>query len=159
MTEFTRNRSRSDPYRNFKFRIKWEGRYVAGVSKVSPLTRAASPSSKSRGGTKWAAITLERGVTRDAEFERWANFVSDSGADAVPKDLRRNLVIEVHNEAGQLTLAYKVFRCWVSEFQSLPDLDASTNAVTIQHIKLENEGFERTHEVLEPAGRGRIHPA
>lgn len=172
MTEFTRNQSRFDPYKNFKFRIKWEGRYVAGVSKVSPLTsRAAarepsagdaSSSRRSPGRTKFAAITLERGVTRDVEFERWANkgrtLGSDPGTEVASQDFRRDLVIEVYDEAGRLTLAYKVFRCWVSEFQALPDLDANANAVTIQHIKLENEGIERDREVPEPDERSADRP-
>ena len=144
LTEFTRNPSRFDPYKNFKFRIRWEGRYVAGVDKASPLTRPATV-----GRRKFEAITLERGVTHDVEFERWA-----STARNVSKDSRRDVVIEVHDEAGRLTVAYKVFRCWVSEFQSLPDVDANANAVTIQHIKLEHEGIERDDEVPEP-GRTR----
>ena len=142
VTEFPGNSSRFDPYKNFRFRIKWEGRYVAGVSKASPLPRAAeavehppsdtSRSRKSRGRTKCGAITLERGLTRDVEFEQWANkgrnLGSDPGAEVAARDLRRDLLIEVYDEAGRLTLAYKLFRCWVSEFQSLPDLDANANA-------------------------------
>ncbi len=166
MAEFSVNPSRFDPYKNFKFRVKWDGRYVAGVSKVSALKRTTevvehreggdpSTSRKSPGRTKYEAITLERGVTHDVEFEQWANkvwnFGSGLGAEVSLKDFRKDLLIEVYNEAGQLALAYKVFRCWVSEYQSLPDLDANANAVAIQHIKLENEGIERDYEVLEPA--------
>jgi phage tail-like protein len=166
MAEFSVNPSRFDPYKNFKFRVKWDGRYVAGVSKVSALKRTTevvehreggdpSTSRKSPGRTKYEAITLERGVTHDVEFEQWANkvwnFGSGLGAEVSLKDFRKDLLIEVYNEAGQLALAYKVFRCWVSEYQSLPDLDANANAVAIQHIKLENEGIERDYEVPEPA--------
>ncbi len=166
MAEFSVNPSRFDPYKNFKFRVKWDGRYVAGVSKVSALKRTTevvehreggdpSTSRKSPGRTKYEAITLERGVTHDVEFEQWANkvwnFGSGLGAEVSLKDFRKDILIEVYNEAGQLALAYKVFRCWVSEYQSLPDLDANANAVAIQHIKLENEGIERDYEVPEPA--------
>ena len=166
MAEFSVNPSRFDPYKNFKFRVKWDGRYVAGVSKVSSLTKTTEviehrnggdPSTvrKSPGRTKYNAVTLERGVTHDTEFESWANkvwnFGSGLGAEVSLKDFRRNILIEMYNEAGQLALRYKVYRCWVSEFQALPDLDANANAVAIQHIKLENEGFERDYEVVEPA--------
>jgi phage tail-like protein len=166
MAEFSVNPTRFDPYKNFKFRVKWDGRYVAGVSKVSSLKRTTevvehrqggdpSTSRKSPGRTKYDAITLERGVTHDTEFEQWANkvwnFGSGLGAEVSLKDFRKNIIIEVYNEAGQLALAYRVFRCWVSEYQSLPDLDANANAVAIQHIKLENEGIERDYEVAEPA--------
>ena len=48
-------------------------------------------------------------------------------------------------------LGYNVFRAWVSEYQALPDLDANANAVAIQTIKLENEGWERDLDVVEPA--------
>ncbi|MGH9937590.1 MAG: phage tail protein, partial [Blastocatellia bacterium] len=51
---------------------------------------------------------------------------------------------------GQKVLAYKVYRCWVSDYQAMPDLDANANAVAIQTIKLENEGWERDADVPEP---------
>jgi phage tail-like protein len=166
MAEFSVNPTRFDPYKNFKFRVKWDGRYVAGVSKVSALKRTTevvehreggdpSTSRKSPGRSKFDAITLERGVTHDTEFEAWANkvwnFGAGLGAEVSLRDFRKDITIEVYNEAGQLALAYKVFRCWVSEYQALPDLDANANAVAIQHIKLENEGIERDLEVPEPA--------
>ena len=166
MAEFTVNAQRFDPYKNFKFRVKWDGRYVAGISKVGTLKRTTevvkhreggdpSSSRKSPGRTEYDAITLERGVTHDTEFEKWANKVWDFkaglGLEVSLKDFRKDMIIEVYNEAGQLAIAYKVYRCWVSEFQSLPDLDANANAVAIQHIKLENEGWERDLEVPEPS--------
>lgn len=166
MAQFSVNATRFDPYKNFKFRVKWEGRYVAGISKVSALKRSTDPvehreggdpstTRKSPGRTKYDAITLERGVTHDLEFEKWTNkvwnFGSGLGAEVSLKDFRKDLIIEVYNEAGQLALAYKVYRCWVSEYQALPDLDANANAVAIQHIKLENEGWERDYDVVEPS--------
>jgi len=107
------------------------------------------------GRTEYEAITLERGVTHDPEFERWANKVwaygSGLGAEVSLKDFRKDVMIDMYNEAGQLVITYKVYRAWVSEYQALPDLDANANAVAIQHIKLEHEGFERDYEVVEPA--------
>src|SRR5918996_938317 len=155
------NPQRFDPYKNFKFRVKWDGRYVAGISKVSALKRTTevvrhreggdpSSSRKSPGRTEYDAITLERGVTHDTEFEVWANKLWN---------FRKDIIIEVYNEAGQLALAYNVFRCWVSEYQSLPDLDANANAVAIQHIKLENEGIERDLAVTEPTEPSFTEPA
>jgi phage tail-like protein len=173
MAQFSVNPQRFDPYKGFKFRVKWDGRYVAGISKVSALKRSTelvehreggnpSTSNKSPGRTKYEAITLERGVTHDTEFEKWANkvwnFGSGLGAEVSLKDFRKDVMIEVYNEAGQLALAYKVYRCWVSEYQSLPDLDANANAVAIQHIKLENEGIERDYEVAEPAEPSFVEP-
>jgi len=166
MAQFSVNTHRFDPYKNFKFRVKWDGRYVAGVSKVGGLKRTTEvvkhreggdPSStrKAPGRTEYEAITLERGVTHDAEFEKWANkvwnFGSGLGREVSLKDFRKDLIVEVYNEAGQLALAYKVYRCWVSEFQAQADLDANANAVLIQSIKLENEGWERDYEVTEPS--------
>jgi phage tail-like protein len=174
MAQFTVNAQRFDPYKNFKFRVKWDGRYVAGVSKVGALKRSTemvehreggdpSTSRKSPGRTKYEAITLERGVTHDPEFERWANKVwnygSGLGAEVSLKDFRKDIIVEVYNEAGQKVQAYKVYRCWVSEFQALPDLDANANAVAIQNIKLENEGWERDYEVVEPAEPQFTEPA
>jgi len=165
VAQFNVNASRLDPYKNFKFRIKWDGRYVAGVSKVSALKRSTelvehreggnpSTSNKSPGRTKFEAITLERGVTHDTEFEKWANkvwnFGSGLGSEVSLKDFRKDLTIDVYNEAGQKVLGYNVFRAWVSEYQALPDLDANANAVAIQTIKLENEGWERDLDVVEP---------
>ena len=167
MAQFSVNAQRFDPYKGFKFRVKWDGRYVAGVCKVSPLKRSTdlvehreggdpSTTRKSPGRTKFEAVTLERGVTHDTEFEKWANkvwdFGSGLGAEVSLKNFRKDIIIEVYNEAGQLALAYKVFRCWVSEYQALPDLDANgAAAVAIQQIKLENEGWERDLDVTEPA--------
>lgn len=174
MAQFSVNAQRFDPYKNFKFRVKWDGRYVAGISKVSALKRSTEvvehreggdPSStrKSPGRTKFEAITLERGVTHDTEFEKWANkvwnFGSGLGAEVSLKDFRKDLIIEVYNEAGQLAIAYKVFRAWVSEFQALPDLDANANAVAIQTLKLENEGWERDLDVTEPSEPSFTEPA
>jgi phage tail-like protein len=166
MARFTVNAQRFDPYKNFKFRLKWDGRYVAGISKAGALKRSTQvvehreggdPSStrRSPGQTKYDPITLERGVTHDTEFEKWANkvwnFGAGLGAETSLKDFRKDLIIEVYNEAGQIVLAYKVFRCWVSEFQATADLDANANAVLIQHLKLENEGWERDTSVVEPS--------
>jgi len=174
MAQFSVNAQRFDPYKNFKFRVKWDGRYVAGISKVGALKRSTDPvehreggdpssSRKSPGRTKFEAITLERGVTHDTEFEKWANKVwnygSGLGAEVSLKDFRKDIIIEIYNEAGQLALAYKVYRCWVSEFQATADLDANANAVLIQSIKLENEGWERDYEVTEPSEPTFTEPA
>lgn len=166
MAQFSVNAQRFDPYKNFKFRVRWDGKVVAGISKVGALKRMTevvehreggdpSSSRKSPGRTKYEAIMMERGVTHDREFEQWANKVwnygSGLGAEVSLKNFRKDIIIEMYNEAGQLAIAYKVYRCWVSEFQALPDLDANANAVAIQSIKLENEGWERDVEVAEPA--------
>jgi phage tail-like protein len=174
MAQFSVNAERFDPYKNFKFRIKWDGQYVAGVSKISALRRTTemiehreggdpSTTRKSPGRTKYEAITLERGVTHDTEFEKWAskvwNFGSGLGAEVSLKDFRKNIIIDFYNEAGQLAISYKVFRCWVSEYQALPELDANANAVAIQTMKLENEGWERDFEVAEPSEPTFSEPA
>lgn len=165
MAPFTVNAQRFDPYKNYKFRVKWDGHYVAGISKVGALKRTTevvkhrdggdpSSSRKSPGRSEYEAITLERGVTHDLDFEQWANKVwhygTALGSESSLKDFRKDLILEVYNEAGQLAIAYKIYRCWVSEYQAMPDLDANANAVAIQHIKLENEGWERDAEVKEP---------
>jgi phage tail-like protein len=174
MAQFSVNAQRFDPYKNFKFRVRWDGRYVAGISKVSALKRSTevvehreggdpSTSRKSPGRSKFEAITLDRGVTHDTEFEQWANkvwnFGSGLGAEVSLKNFRKDLMIDIYNEAGQLVLSYKVFRAWVSEFQAIPDLDANANAVAIQHIKLENEGWERDYDVTEPSEPSYSEPA
>jgi len=169
MPQFTVNAGRVDPYKNFKFRVKWDGNYVAGVSKVSALKRTTevvkhrdggdpSTSHKSPGRNEFEPITLERGVTHDTDFEKWANKVWDyknaqaqSATQEVSlKDFRKDIILDVFNEAGQKVISYHIYRCWVSEFQSLPDLDANANAVAIQHLKLENEGWDRDTTVVEP---------
>jgi phage tail-like protein len=174
MAQFSVNAQRFDPYKNFKFRVKWDGRYVAGISKVGALKRTTEPvehreggdpsmSRKSPGRTKYEPIMLERGVTHDKEFEQWANKVwnygSGLGAEVSLKDFRKDIILEIYNEAGQLAIAYKIFRCWVSEFQALPELDANANAIAIQHIQLQNEGWERDYDVTEPTEPSFLEPA
>jgi phage tail-like protein len=166
MVQFSVNAARFDPYKNFKFRVKWDGKYVAGISKCSALKRTtevvehreggdASSSRKSPGRIKYEPLTLERGVTHDLEFEKWArkvwNYGTGLGKEVSLKDFRKEIILEVYNEAGQKVIAYKIYRCWVSEYQALPDLDANANAVAIQTLKLENEGWERDETVTEPS--------
>jgi phage tail-like protein len=166
MAQFSVNPQRFDPYKNFKFRVKWDGRYVAGISKVTGMKKTTevvkhreggdpSSSRKSPGRTEFEAISLDRGVTHDTEFEKWANkvwnFGAGLGAEVSLKDFRKDIIIDLYNEAGQLAISYKVYRCWVSEYVALPDLDANANAVAIQHLKLENEGWERDYDVTEPS--------
>ena len=166
MAQFTVNAHRFDPYKNFKFRLKWDGQYVAGLSKLSGglkrMTEVVkhreggdpSTTRKSPGRTEFEAITLERGVTHDTSFEAWANKIWNLGAglgsEVSLADFRKDIILDVMNEAGQKVLSYKIYRCWVSEYQALPDLDANANAIAIQHIKLENEGWERDLSVAEP---------
>src|SRR5688500_10507678 len=164
MAQFTVNAQRFDPYKNFKFRVKWDGEYVAGVSKVSALKRTTevvkhrsggdpSSSRKSPGRTEYEAVTLEQGVTYAPEFQQWAdkvwNFGSGLGSEVSLADFRKDITLEVYNEAGQLALAYHLFRCWVSEYSALPDLDANANAVAIRTLKLETEGWEQDTAVGE----------
>jgi phage tail-like protein len=166
MAQFSVNPQRFDPYKNFKFRVKWDGRYVAGISKVTGMKKTTevvkhreggdpSSSRKSPGRTEFEAISLDRGVTHDTEFEKWANkvwnFGAGLGAEVSLKDFRKDIIIDLYNEAGQLAISYKVYRCWISEYIALPDLDANANAVAIQHLKLENEGWERDYDVTEPS--------
>jgi phage tail-like protein len=156
MTKAKARLSRFDPYKNFRFRIKWDGRYVAGISKMTALKRSTevvefregSDPSRPRklpGRTDYEPITLERGLTHDDAFEQWANQVMQAGMNsaAPTSNFRKDIVVDLFDEKGKKVLSYKVFRCWVSEYQALPDLDAAAKTVLIQHIKLENEGWER----------------
>jgi len=163
MLPFAVNTHRFDPYKSFKFRVKWDGRVVAGVSKVSALKRTTevikhregnSPGTQNKmpGASAFESITLERGVTHDLEFERWASLIYDvRGAGAVSlKFFRKDVEIQLLNEAGQLAKSYQVRKCWVSEYQALPELDGNANAVAIEMMKLETEGWERDEEIREP---------
>lgn len=166
MAQFSVNAQRFDPYKNFKFRVKWDGRYVAGISKVGALKRTTevvehreggdpSTSRFSPGRSKFEPIMLERGVTHDTEFEKWANkvwnFGSGLGAEVSLADFRKDIIVEMMNEAGQVAIAYRIYRCWVSEFTAIPELDANANAIAIQSIQLQNEGWERDLDVTEPS--------
>jgi phage tail-like protein len=174
MAQFTVNTNRFDPYKNFKFRIKWDGRYVAGIDKVSPLVRQTeviqwreggdpSSSRKSPGRSEYAAIVMERGVTHDMEFEKWANKVwnygSGLGMEMSLSDFRKDIILELYNEAGQVVIAYMIYRCWISRFEALPELDANTPRVAIQKIIVENEGWERDYEIHEPKEPGFTEPS
>jgi phage tail-like protein len=149
-----------DPLENYKFRVMWDGRYVAGVSKVSALLRRTEVVQHREGGDAgtvhempgrraYEPITLERGVTSDTEFEQWANLVNTSAAPSVAK-FRKDIILDVFDEAGRKVLSYKIYRCWVSEYQALPELDADADAVAVEHIKLQNEGWERDTQVVWP---------
>jgi phage tail-like protein len=172
ITGFVVNSHRHDPYKNFKFRVGWDGRTVAGVSKVGALKRTTevvthrsggdpSHSAKSKGRTNFDAITLERGITHDTEFEKWANMVSSYAGDATINlvEYKRSMTLEVLNERGQVALRYFLYGAWVSEYQAVPDLDANANAVAIEHLKIELEGWERDPATTEPNERDPVPPA
>jgi phage tail-like protein len=165
MAEFIVNAQRLDPYKNFKFIILWDGHAVAACSKVSGLKRTtevvnhregSDPSiqRKSAGRTQFEPITIERGVTNDPDFDAWAYKVlavgSNPGAEVSLKDFRKDIVIQLLNEAGQVAIAYKIYRAWPSEYQIVGELDANANAVAIQTLKLECEGWERDSDTPEP---------
>jgi phage tail-like protein len=165
MAEFTVNPNRFDPYKNFKFRVKWDGKYVAGVSKVSGLKRTTetilhreggSPSldRRSPGITSFEPITMERGRTQDLEFEKWANLVwrlgASLGTEVGLADFRKDITIDLLNEAGQLVTAYNIFRCWPSEYVALGELSSETNDIAIESMTLQHEGWSRDTSVTEP---------
>ena len=162
MAQFTVNTHRFDPYKPFMFRVAWDGKYVAGLSKMSALRRTTDPvvhreggdpshERKSPGVTKYDAVTLERGRTHDPEFEAWANLIHSLDSPISLRSFRKDIVVDVFNEANQKVLSYQLFRCWVSEYTALPALDAATAAVAIESIKLELEGWQRDEAVVEPA--------
>lgn len=164
MAQFTVNTSRIDPYANFKFRVKWDGQVVAGVSKVSALKRTTEVVSHREGGdistqrhspgaSKFDPITLERGITFDPEFEKWANLVYSTEGDGAISlaSFRKDIRIELLNLQGTIVRAYNVFRCWVSEYTAQPELDANANAIAFEMLVLQNEGFEHDAAVVEVA--------
>jgi phage tail-like protein len=164
MPQFTVNTFRIDPYKNFKFRVKWDGQVVAGVSKVSALKRTTEVVSHREGGdistprhspgaSKFDPITLERGISFAAEFEAWANLVYSTEGDGAVSlaNFRKDILIEFLNLQGTVVRAYRVFRCWVSEYTALPELDANANAIAFETMVLQNEGHERDEAVVEVA--------
>ena len=164
MPQFSTNSHRLDPYKNFKFRVKWDNRYVAGLTKASALKRTteaieyrqAGDSSVVRklpGRSKFEPITLEGGVTHDTQFLEWAQLVNNPDGDGAMslKNYRKEVIIEVLNLQGTAALAFKLKRAWPSEFQALPEMDANANAVAIEMLKLEFEGFEKDDAIAEPA--------
>lgn len=162
-TQFVLNSYRFDPYRNFKFRVRWDGKVVAGVSKVSALKQSTEAVTHREGGDpsssrltpgafKFEPITIERGLTHDTEFEKWAKLVWNVEGDALISlaNFRKDIILELLNEQGVVAKAYKIYRCWVSEYQAMPELDANANAVAIEMMVIQNEGWERDIEVMEP---------
>jgi phage tail-like protein len=161
MTQFTVNPQRVDPYKNFKFRVSWDGRVVAGISEISALRRVTevvvhreggdpSLQHKSPGLTAYDPIVLRRGVTHDTAFEAWANLVSPLGNQMSLANFRKDITIDLLNEAGVPVLRYLVRRCWPSEYVAVGALDANHGTVAIETLVLENEGWERDISVVEP---------
>jgi phage tail-like protein len=165
MTKFSVNPDRRAPYKRFKFRVKWDGRYVPGVSRVSGLRRTTEPvfersgsdptaASPSPGPTSYEPVVLERGRTHDRAFEQWADRVYDLGAGAGAEvslgDYRKDVVVELYNEAGQLVMAFVVYGAWPGEYTALGELDATDGATATESLTLYHEGWERDPEVTEP---------
>jgi phage tail-like protein len=169
MARMNASTNRFDPYRTFRFRVKWDNQYVAGLTKMGALKRTTEmveyreagvniTSRKLPGKSSYQAVTLEAGVTYDTAFEDWANSVNDFASHSITSlgEFRKNITLDVYNEAGQKALSYNLYRCWVSEYQAFPDLDAGANAVAITTVKLEFEWFERDLAVSEQAGPTRL---
>ena len=169
MARLTLQTDRFDPYRNFRFKVKWDGQYVAGLTKMGALKRTTEmvefreagvniSSRKLPGKTSFQAVSLEAGLTYDTAFQDWANLVNDFASHSITSlgEFRKNITVEVFNEAGQKAIAYNLYRCWVSEYQALPDLDSGANAVAITSIKLEVESWERDLDVNEAVGPARL---
>lgn len=164
MPEFTVNQRRMDPYKNFKFRVVWDGSPVPGVLRVSPLLRTTEVIPARRGGepsverrspglTRYEPVLIERGLTHDRAFEDWANKVWNINAGAgqeASSEFRKDVIIELFNEAGQLVARFKLLRCWPSRYTALPELDAEGNAIALESLLLENEGWLRDTSVQEP---------
>lgn len=163
MPQFTANTHRIDPYKNFKFRVKWDNQYVAGLSKMSAIKRSTeaiewrvaadpSPVRKLPGRTKFEPVSLEAGLTHDQQLLAWADLVNNPQGDAAMslKDYRKEVTVEVLNLQATPVMALILHRAWVAEFQVLPELDANANAVAIQMIKFEYEGFSFDPVVTEP---------
>jgi phage tail-like protein len=159
--QFPVNPSRLDPYKDFRFRVKWDNKYVPGISRVSPLRRrtvavdersGADPNRvhRSPGTTTWDPLVLERGRTQDTSFEAWANLVWNEEGEISLKNFRKNIVVEVENEQGVVALAFEVFRAWPSEYVAVGQLDSEGNATLIESLTLEHEGWERDSSVVEP---------
>lgn len=167
MARLNPSTNRFDPYRNFRFRVRWDNQYVAGLTKMGALRRTTEmtefreageniTSRKLPGKTSYQAVTLEAGVTYDTAFEDWANLVNDFASHSLMnlREFRKNLAVDLFNEAGQKVLTYNLHRAWVSEYQALPDLDAGGNAVAITTLKIEYEWFERDRDAAESADQG-----
>lgn len=160
---FVKNAKRVDPYKNFKFRLLWDDKPVMGISKVGALKRTTevvkhrdggdnSTDHKSPGRTTYDAITVERGITHDPEFEAWANKVHPYAGDTA-MDLaayKKNLTLEMMNEKGHVVYRYFLYDCWVSEYTAIPELNANANAVAIESLKIELEGWDRDKDTKEP---------
>ena len=169
MARMTAQTNRFDPYRTFRFKVKWDNQYVAGLSKMGALKRTTEivefreageniVPRKLPGKSSFADVSLEAGITYDTSFEDWANLVNDFASHRITSlgEFRKNITIDVFNEAGAKALSYNLYRCWVSEYQALPDLDAGANAVAITTVKLAFEWFERDNSVTESQGPARI---
>lgn len=161
--DFTVNSTRFDPYKNFKFRLKWDGKYVSGVAKVNGLHRdttvttiregATGRITKTPGTTTYQPIVIERGRTHDTAFEEWANKIynlSSSGGSPAA-NFRKDMMVELYNEAGQMVMAWRVKNCWPSKYSPLKEFNANRTEVAVESMTLEHDGWERDTAVTEPS--------
>lgn len=164
-TEFAVNAHRHDPYKRFKFRVKWDGKYVPGVIYISGLTRTTEVTAYRKGSdmsgmvhtpgtTTYAPIVLERGRTHDTAFETWVNkvwnFGAGLGSESSLADYKKDIMIDLYNEAGQLVMSWKVRSCWPSKYSAVTEFDAGSSDLAIESITLEHDGWERDTDVAEP---------
>lgn len=160
---FNVNTYRLDPYQTFKFRVRWDGNVIPAILRVSPLRRVTESVIHRSGGdpshphiapgiTNFEPIVIERGLTHDTAFEQWANLVFNMQGDAAMSlmNYRKDVRIELLNHQGVVVMAFVVYRCWVSEYQALPELEATAPCIAIERLVLQHEGWERDTAVGEP---------
>lgn len=165
MTEFSVNPHRRHAYGNRRFRVRWDGRVVPGVTRVSGLVRRTDTIATRDGNdpgtplptpgeTTYEPITLERGRTHDDAFEAWADLVFDRDAESGETDLdefQKSVVVDLLNEGGQVVMAFHVFDCWPSEYVALGTLDANDPERATESLTLQHTGWVRDEAVTEPA--------
>lgn len=158
---FPVNPNRFDPYKQCRFKVKWDGKYVPSIISVSGLDRTTEvvtnrdgtePNIERRSPslTSFAPIVIQRGRTHDTAFEDWANLVYSIGGPMDLAEFRKDIRIELYNEAGVIVMAWQVYRCWPSDYTPLAGLDANKVSVAIESITLQHEGWERDLAVVEP---------
>jgi phage tail-like protein len=149
-----------DPYRTFKFRVRLDGRVIAGVRKVSALARSVATTEVKEAGdamgarlmpgpVSWDEVTLEQGWSADTTLERWADEVinlhlNPGGA----RGFKRTVFIDVFDLAASATggtprTSWRLERAWVARYVAMPELDADAGGVGIRSVSLRHEGFER----------------
>jgi phage tail-like protein len=141
--------ARTNPYRNFRFRLEIDGIEQAGFNECSfgdattelveyQVGTYLPTNIKLSGERKYGNITLKWGITEPMVLYNWYKKIVDSSAVITRKNISITLVDEAENEKSR----WNIVKAWINKYDPT-DTNVKGNDVAIDTLEILHEGFKR----------------